>query len=262
MTRQTAVLSGSSVAPVSEGTLIQGGPRRPGGLGPSWSCVEYITNAKNTTWVPEACYGAPLNPKTIYSTAFLPSARIYRIFGKHRAEYSCPRSSVGTIVSRGLLILLVPNECLFTVDGSPMRGADSSSTSAWTKPIRLVDKASEYEARRDGAYPKSLERAVSRISNDTLLPAITNINLAAGNSRDTQYKNDLGLAVAIILVTLAGAAATCYMYKKLNGEHFWMYVAAQAATARINIPARWAGCRRNPDTETPETALDNRDTNA
>ena len=253
MTRQNAILSGSSVAPVSEGTLIQGGPRKPGSLGPNWGCIEYITNARNTTWVPDSCYGTPSTPKAVHSTAFLPNARIYRIFGKHRLDYSCPRSPVGTALSRGLLIMLVPNECLLAIDGSVMRDPDSSSKSAWLKPIRLVDKASEYQARKGGAYPKYEISKISRITNDTLIPAIVNINAAAGVSRSTQHLNDIGLALAISAVALAGTVAACYMYKKLHGEHFWLFIASRATTTRLNLPARWA--RRTPDPDAAEPGI-------
>ena len=253
MSRQTAVLSGSSVAPINEGTLIQGGSRKPGTIGPSWSCVEYVINTKgrNSTWVPESCYGATLHHKEVYSTAFLPSARIYRIFGRHRTEYACPRSSQGSIVSRGLLILLVPNNCLFTIDSMSMRSPDSSSTSAWVKPIRLVDRATEYEARKDATYPKSLHRAISTLANDTLLPAITNINLMADNTRKVQHKNDVGLTIAMCFLGLATLAAMCFIYWKLSKEYSWAFMPTSALASRMRMPRRWSG---RPTSDQPGTA--------
>ena len=248
MSRQSAILSGSSLAPISEGTLIQGGSRKPGSLGPSWSCVEYIINTKNnSSWLPESCYGAPINPKPIHSTAFLPNAKIYRIFGKHRAEYSCPFSSHESILSRGLLVLLVPNECIFTIDSMSMRAPDLSSTSAWPKPVRLVDRAAEYEARKDAAYPKSLHRAISKLANDTLMPAITNINLQAGDTRKVQYRNDMGLTIAMCMLGLATFVAIFCTYKKLSEQHPWSFVTSGAFAARMRLPSRWTSNSENTD---------------
>ena len=260
MSRQTAVLSGSSVAPISEGTLIQGGTRKPGSIGPNWSCVEYIINAQsngNNTWLPEACYGAPLNPKPIYSTAFLPNARIYRIFGRHRVEYSCPRSSQGSVVSRGLLVLLVPNECLFLIDSVSMRNPDLSSVSVWAKPIRLVDRTSEYEARKNAAYPKSLHRAISTLANETLMPAIANINLVADDSRKVQHQNDVGLTVAICVLAILGLAAICLIYWKLHREHDWPLMTSQALAARLRFPSFWTNRSPDADIEMPNTTTTN-----
>ena len=241
MTRQAAVLSGSSLAPISEGTLIQGGTRKPGSLGPSWNCVEYITSArdKNSSWLPDTCYGAPINLEPIHYVPFLPNARIYRIFGKHRAEYSCPHSSQGTIISRGLLVLLVPNECAFLIDSVPMRPADPSSTSAWMKPFRLVDRSTEYPARREASYPKSLHHAISTLANDTLMPAITNINVQAGGAREVQYLNDIGLAIAMCIIAILCSAAIYYVYRKLSHEQVWPLMTSQAMAARLRLPARW-----------------------
>lgn len=257
MSRQSAILSGSSVAPVSEGTLIQGGSRKPGSLGPSWSCVEYIINAKNSSsWLPESCYEAPINPKPIHSTAFLPNAKIYRIFGKHRAEYSCPLSSHESIVSRGLLVLLVPNECIFTIDSMSMRAPDHSSTSAWPKPVRLVDRATEYEARKDAAYPKSLSRAISKLANDTLLPAITNINLQAGDTRKVQHQNDMGLTIAMCILGLVTFVTIFCMYRKLSQQNPWPFMTRQAFAARMRLPSRWTHNSEIPDGRAGNPTMD------
>ena len=253
ISRQTTIVSGSSTSPVMEGTIIQGGLTKPGTLEPSWSCVEYITdpdtNKKNSTWLPPSCYKAPVNHQDpIFHTSFLPNARIYRIFGPHRAEYSCPMSASGALVARGLFVVLVPNNCMFSINSAEMRPADPSSRSAWTKPLVLVDKTEEYPATSDTSYPKSLEKAITSLANKSLAPAISNLDTLAQNSREEMNNNDATLGATLLTLAIIVFLAIGCVAKKLGCEGLTKYFSGEFFTARL-ASSRSARPRRTPDTD-------------
>ena len=137
-----------------------------------------------------------------------------------------------------------------------MRAPDHSSTSAWPKPVRLVDRATEYEARKDAAYPKSLSRAISKLANDTLLPAITNINLQAGDTRKVQHQNDMGLTIAMCILGLVTFVTIFCMYRKLSQQNPWPFMTRQAFAARMRLPSRWTHNSEIPDGRAGNPTMD------
>ena len=203
--RQVAVIGGSSLSPVTQGTLVQGGTPPPGS--PSWVCVAVVSesNATSSNFTPKECYGTPtLSSSEVYFTSFLPHADIVRVFGNHHLEFKCPRSSPGSFVSRGLLIFVLGRECSLSIDGAVSREADLQGVSAWNQPLLLVDKTSEFQPHKNAPFPPPMRYAVNQLANETLAPSIHKLfsSTTALDERSDLHAVALSLSLTFVLLII------------------------------------------------------------
>lgn len=192
-TRQVAVIKGSASSTILDGTVISNSAPAPGIQQPSWDCIAFVTEQQqNATWLPKSCYGSPnLNSQDISWQPFLPNAKIFRISGKHRIDYTCPRTGKGSYMGRGFLVLLSPNQCRLSIDGSLIHQADQAQQSVWMKPITLLDKSTEFPPVQSKTYPTPLKTMITQVANDALLPHIVKAsNQTAQQVRDVMTSLD------------------------------------------------------------------------
>ena len=213
--KQVAVLGGSSLSPVKQGTLVQGGTPPAGA--PSWTCVAVVSesNATSPSFTPKECYGAPrLSPQELFSSSFLPHADIYRVLGKHHLEYNCPKSSPGSILARGILIFVLGRECSLSMDNSIVRDPSQHDSSAWATPLVLVDKKSEFQPHKNAPFSPSLKYAVEQIANEAVAPSILDIKTNADSVEAKSTAQDAGIVASIVFVVVLLTA--CMMLTKLG----------------------------------------------
>ena len=214
--RQVAIIGGSSLSPVKQGTLVQGGIPPPSA--PSWTCAAVVSEATESSpsYTPKECYGSPqLTTSPMFMTSFLPHSDIIRIIGRHFLDYDCPQSSPGSIYSRGILIFIIGRECSLSLDGAVTRDPDIHGESSWSQPLILVDRTSEFQPHNQAPFPPPLKYAVGRLANKTLSTTISQLAESTANINNRSDSADIaiGLFFATVLV-LGGAALLIYRHRQ------------------------------------------------
>ena len=186
-TKQVAVLKGSDGNSIKEGTILAGSSAMTKMSQPRWACIEFAQESvASVKRLPASCYGLPsITRKFYYRTPFLPGAEVVRVIGNHLLQYKCPRTSLTTKSVKGLLVILVPNNCELILNGMTLRKVDLNARSAWKRPIVLVNKKKPYDSLEGPRFPKNLEESIVLITRNVTKPRFTDIarNITKGNKR-------------------------------------------------------------------------------
>ena len=210
-TKQVAVLKGSDGNSIKEGTILAGSSAMTKMSQPRWACIEFAQESvASVKRLPASCYGLPsITRKFYYRTPFLPGAEVVRVIGNHLLQYKCPRTSLTTKSVKGLLVILVPNNCELILNGMTLRKVDLNARSAWKRPIVLVNKKKPYDSLKGPRFPKNLEESIVLITRNVTKPRFTDIarNITKGNKRLENLYMFLAITatgVVVILVVVLG----------------------------------------------------------
>ena len=259
---QVSVLAGNSLSPVIQGTVIAGGARRPGTTTPSWSCIGFVKEKgdQNLPWIPRECYQSPiLSNSEVYTTNFLPDAQLIRVWGQHSMGHSCPKVPPGIIRARGLLVFVIGRECQVTMDGVHLRPEDQTAESPWTRPVLLVDRENEYPMPEiEGAlYPKQLVHAITRLTNESIHPALQGIKAETEDESQARATTDqvLGVTLFLAIVIVLVMMLACYRRVRIWK---WIQKPGNEGVNRQRFSLKsWKRGREEPSTSALE--VDNQD---
>jgi hypothetical protein len=196
--RQVALLSGSRPSSILQGTVVAGSARLPGKQLPAWACVEYALEAhRNVSALPQACYSndiTALQNEEVFATPFLPGADLYKVYGVHRLDYSCPEAGIGTLPTRGLFVAVIGRSCSLAMDGHILRPAQAGVVTVWKKPRVLVDESATYAPSVNVKYPTPLVQVMSGITNRTMHPLLREIIVSQEEAEDARRIGEIAIA--------------------------------------------------------------------
>ena len=173
--------------------------------------------------------------------------------------HSCPKVPPGIIRARGLLVFVIGRECQVTMDGVHLRPEDQTAESPWTRPVLLVDRENEYPMPKiEGAlYPKQLVHAITRLTNESIHPALQGIKAETEDESQARATTDqvLGVTLFLAIVIVLVMMLACYRRVRIWN---WIQKSGDDGVNRQRFSLKsWKIGREEPSTSALE--VDNQD---